>query len=512
MKSLIIEDKLKVMEEDCMKKVLLFLMIPFLLFIIPVQAKASTSLQEEIIYDILVDRFNNGDPTLSEQVRIDDPLAYQGGDLVGITDKLDRIKKLGFTTITISSILENAPDGYHGYWIEDFYNVEEQFGTINDLKKLIEEAHGRDIKVVMELATNYVAKTHPFVNDSSKETWFKENTVEPIESTTWLNDVAVLDQENEEVAQYLIEVAEFWMDETDLDGFKIHAADQSSPDFLEKLTATIKEKDPDFYLLAHLLTDEHLQQVKDISHFDGIENRHMLEKMNEVFTQIETPISILYDERNDESDERDILLLDNPHTARFSNNFADMGRNAVTTWKLALGYMYTMPGIPMIYQGSELPMYGPGFPYNQELVLFNSTDPELEESFERIAALRNEFPVLQYGDVEQLGSNGAFSLFKRTYEDETMYIAINNDSESRAVSITGIESDKQLRGLLGDNIVRENKNGEFKVGIERESVEVYIIEDNKGFNWWLIGFVVGVFALFVAVIVHLSRKQAKREA
>lgn len=501
---------LKVMEENSMKKTLFLLICLCLLFMSPIQAEEGTNLQEEIIYDILVDRFNNGDPTLSEQVRIDDPFAYQGGDLKGITDKLDRIKKLGFTTITISPILENASDGYHGYWIEDFYNVEKQFGTIDDLQKLIEEAHGRDIKVVMEFVTNYVAKTHPFVEDSNKTDWFKENTVKTTDSTTWLEDIVVLDQDNEEVEKYLIDVADYWMTETDLDGFKLHAADQSSPAFLEKLTATIKKNNPDFYLLANLLTDENLEDIKNISHFDGIENYAMLEKMNEVFTQIEQPISILHDQWLKNGEETDILYVDNPHTARFSNNFADMGRNALTTWKLALTYMYTTPGIPMIYQGSELPMYGPGFPYNQSLVLFNSTDPDLEEYFERVSALRNEFPVLQLGDIEQVGTNKGLSLFKRTYEGETMYVAINNDSESRAVSISGIDSDKQLRGLLGDNTVRENNEGEFKVGIERESAEVYIVEDNKGFNWWLIGFVLGVFILFVSVIIYLSNKQKNR--
>lgn len=495
-----------------MKKVLLLLVIPFLLLTTPVLAEDNANLQEEIIYDILVDRFNNGDPTLSEQVNIDDPYAYHGGDLQGITAKLDRIHKLGFTTITLSPIMENVPKGYHGYWIEDFYSIEEQFGTMDDLNKLIEEAHGRGIKVVLEFVTNYVATTHPFVEDSSKEEWFKQNDVEQTESTTWLEDVVVLNQENEEVEKYLIDVAEFWMTETDIDGFKLHAADQSSPMFLEKLTAVIKKVDPDFYILANVLTDQNIDDLKANPHFDGIENQSMLQKMNDVFTQVDSPISILHDELEDSDGDRDLLFVDNRNTARFSNNFADEGRNAVTTWKLALTYMYTMPGIPMIYQGSELPMYGPGFPYNQSLVLFNSTDPELEEAFERVASLRTEFPVLQYGDLEQIGINEGLSVFKRTYENETMYIAINNDSESRAVALTDIDSDLQLRGLLGDNTVRENSDGEFKVGIERESAEVYIIEENKGFNFLLIGFVTGVFFLFVFMVIILSRKQKLRNA
>lgn len=494
-----------------MKKVMIILMIPFLLITTPVFAQENGSLKEEIIYDILVDRFNNGDPTLSEQVDIHDPYAYHGGDLQGITMKLDRIKQLGFTTITLSPIMENAPSGYHGYWVEDFYSIEEQFGTTADLNKLIEEAHGRGIKVILELPINYVASTHPFVEDPSKEDWFKQTDFETTESTTWLDHVAVLNQDHEEVGKYLIDVAEYWMSETEIDGYKLHAADQSSPQFLEELTKKIKEIDPDFFILANTLTDQNIDILRNIPHFDGIENQAMLKKMNEVFTLVDQPISILLDELMESGEDRDILFVDSRNTARFSNNFADEGRNALTTWKLALTYMYTMPGIPMIYQGSELPMYGPGFPANQSLVLFNSTDPDLEEFFERISSLRSEFPVMHYGDLELVGTNEGLSVYKRTYENETMYIAINNDSVSRAISVDDIDSDLQLRGLLGDNTVRENNNGEFKIGIERESTEVYIIEENTGFNFWFIGPVVGIFIIFVVMVIYLSRKQKLRE-
>ena len=494
-----------------MKKVMMILMIPFLLITTPVFAQENGSLKEEIIYDILVDRFNNGDPTLSEQVDIHDPYAYHGGDLQGITMKLDRIKQLGFTTITLSPIMENAPSGYHGYWVEDFYSIEEQFGTTADLNKLIEEAHGRGIKVILELPINYVASTHPFVEDPSKEDWFKQTDFETTESTTWLDHVAVLNQDHEEVGKYLIDVAEYWMSETEIDGYKLHAADQSSPQFLEELTKKIKEIDPDFFILANTLTDQNIDILRNIPHFDGIENQAMLKKMNEVFTLVDQPISILLDELMESGEDRDILFVDSRNTARFSNNFADEGRNALTTWKLALTYMYTMPGIPMIYQGSELPMYGPGFPANQSLVLFNSTDPDLEEFFERISSLRSEFPVMHYGDLELVGTNEGLSVYKRTYENETMYIAINNDSVSRAISVDDIDSDLQLRGLLGDNTVRENNNGEFKIGIERESTEVYIIEENTVFNFWFIGPVVGIFIIFVVMVIYLSRKQKLRE-
>src|SRR5690625_3794961 len=89
-----------------MKKNLFLLCIPFLLMVTPVFAEEDNSLQADIIYDFLVDRFNIGDHQNSEQVRLEDPEAYHGGDLSGITDKLDYIDQLGFTTIVLSSIME----------------------------------------------------------------------------------------------------------------------------------------------------------------------------------------------------------------------------------------------------------------------------------------------------------------------------------------------------------------------------------------------------------------------
>src|SRR5699024_7071099 len=110
-----------------MKKILFFLCIPFLLVVTPVFAEVDNGLQEEIIYDILVVRFKIRYHQNSEHVRLADSVAYHGGDLSGVIAKLDYIDQLGFTTIVLSSIMENASQGYHGYWIEDFYSVELQF-------------------------------------------------------------------------------------------------------------------------------------------------------------------------------------------------------------------------------------------------------------------------------------------------------------------------------------------------------------------------------------------------
>src|SRR5699024_7807451 len=102
------------------------------------------------------------------------------------------------------------------------------------------------------------------------------------------------------------------------------------------------------------------------------------------------------------------------------------------------------------------------------------------------------------------------NVYKRTHNDETLYVAINNGSESQSVTVTGIDSGMQLNGLLGDNLVRETKEGEFKIGIPRETAEVYTVEEDTGINWLFIGFILSVMGVFIIAVIYLSRKQKKR--
>src|SRR5690606_35253489 len=112
-------------------------------------------------------------------------------------------------------------------------------------------------------------------------------------------------------------------------------------------------------------------EVTENMKFDAIENNFVFEKMNEVFTEVDRPVSDIY-EAWEKSKKQNLIYIDNKDVARFSNNVAENGRNTLTIWKMALAYMYTTQGVPIIYQGSEIPMYGPGFPESQLLLQFHS--------------------------------------------------------------------------------------------------------------------------------------------
>jgi cyclomaltodextrinase / maltogenic alpha-amylase / neopullulanase len=470
-----------------------------------------SDIQEQTIYSILVDRFNNGDQAFSEEVRLDDPYAFHGGDIKGIQLKLDELKDLGFTTISLSPIMENATDGYHGYWIEDYYTVEEQFGTMDDLKKLVKEAHKRDMKVMLELVNNYVANSNPIVTDATKSDWILPNEKADATNEPWLNQVVVLNQSNPEVQNMLIDVAKYWLEETDVDGFTLHAADQSDSGFLEKLTSELKKEKEDLYLVADVLSNKAPDTLLQIHTIDVVENPELSNKIIEVLSHVDYPVSDIFQTWEKVGNEDGLIYVDNKVLDRFAQVAGENGRDDVNTWQLALTYLLTSPGVSSIFQGSEIPMYGAGIEETEKLVDFNSGDPDLKEVYSKILSLRTNFPALQYGDFELVESDHGMSVFKRSYQDQTMYIAINNDSVLRSVSIKELDSDLQLRGLLGDDLVRQLDNGDYKISLKRESVDVYIIEENSGINWVFVAPIVIVLVLFLTAVIYLGRKQKKRE-
>jgi len=119
--------------------------------------------RDEVIYQILVDRFDNGDRGNDYLVNHDDLARYQGGDWRGIIDRLGYLQQLGVTTLWISPVVRNVEtdanvDGYHGYWSQDFGATNPHFGDLATLQELVREAHARDMKIIIDIVTNHVGQ------------------------------------------------------------------------------------------------------------------------------------------------------------------------------------------------------------------------------------------------------------------------------------------------------------------------------------------------------------------
>jgi alpha-amylase len=119
--------------------------------------------RDEVIYQVLVDRFANGDVNNDFLVRPGPLARYQGGDWQGIIDHLDYFQELGVTTLWISPIVKNVEtdadvDAYHGYWAQDLTELNPHFGDLSDLRRMTAAVHERGMKVVLDIVTNHMGQ------------------------------------------------------------------------------------------------------------------------------------------------------------------------------------------------------------------------------------------------------------------------------------------------------------------------------------------------------------------
>ncbi len=239
--------------------------------------------RDEVIYQVLVDRFDDADPTNDDLVVEGDLARWQGGDWQGVRLRLDYIQRLGATTIWISPIVRNVErtdrqDGYHAFWAADFTEVEPRFGTLDDLRALVDDAHRRDMKVIVDIVTNHAGRLFyydldgsgsvdegewepPFSDDidyastvrwalPKPRVWLDGETVElsdehfhrrgvtgeyldahQREMGDFFTGLRDLDTEHPEVVAAMIETYARWVELTDIDGFRLDAVPHIAPPF-----------------------------------------------------------------------------------------------------------------------------------------------------------------------------------------------------------------------------------------------------------------------------------------
>lgn len=460
--------------------------------------------QDESIYYIMVDRFMNATTENDADSNLDDPKAYHGGDIQGIIDQLDHIKELGFTAIELSPIMNNGPEGFHGFWIEDFRSVDEHFGTMEDAERLVKEAHKRDMKVIFDMVIGHTASNHPWLDDQGKKDWYTGEVKTDTQSNRWLEGLPTLNFENPEVEEYLLDTAQLWVEKTEVDGFRFYSSSQKTTGFIEKLNEVMSSKGKDLFLMTD--NSSYLEQV------DGIIDNVFFRSTREAFKQSGTSLDNLSGIQNNQinkTQNHTIKQINNYTDVRFTHLAVKEGHNPITRLKLGLTYMFTTPGIPVLYYGTEVPLDDGGDVKNLPMMNFKSSDEQLKQRIEKLTSMRGQFPAMTKGTFEEMHNQNGMVVYKRNHQDSTMIIAINNAEETQSTDITGLKDNQQLRGLLQDGLVRQQKDGNYRLAMARETADVFVVEPDKGYNWLFIGFVGGVLSLFVIAVTVLSLKSRK---
>lgn len=357
----------------------------------------------DVLYLLMPDRFANGNTDNDKlkwmspyKVDRHDPNARHGGDLTGIEKHLDYFTDLGVTTLWFTPILENnMKDGsYHGYAITDYYKVDPRFGSNADYVRLIQEAHSKGLKIVMDMIFNHCGSEHFWLKDMPSKNWFnnpdyKNHYIQTSERLTPIFDLYAsehdlnlatngwfapqmpdLNQKNPYVLRYLIQSSKFWIEYANIDGIRMDTYPYADYDAMADWTNEMNNEYPHFNIVGEAwglepaytaswqnntrLTSKRNSGLKTVMDFS------LMQQMNDAKVE-ETDAdkgfgrvynNFVYDYLY--ADVSHVMaFFENHDTERFLGNGCDTG-----ALKQAYALLLTIPRIPQIYYGSEVLLNG----------------------------------------------------------------------------------------------------------------------------------------------------------
>ena len=471
--------------------------------------------QDDLIYQIMPDRFANGDPSnddpevckgLFDRTK---PRAYHGGDLQGVIDHVPYLKDLGVTAIWLNPIYDNSNHqsdkeksqgftDYHGYGPVDFYAVDEHFGDLAKMKDLVETAHHAGIKVILDMIANHTGPHHPWVEAPPTPTWFHgtpaKHIAESWQAWTLINPHATpllqastlngwfgnvlpdLNQDDPEVARYIIQNTLWWIGSTGVDGIREDTVPYVPRRFWHDWTAAIKKEFPDFRVVGEVAdinpavvsffqgglqqndrVDTGIDTVFDFPSYAAI-RRTFAEGKSVRDLAATLAHDYLYPNPNDL-----VTFLGLHDVARFMN---EQGAT-LDGLKLAFTYLMTSRGIPMIYYGDEIAMTGGNDPDNRRdfpggwkedarNAFTTGRTPDEQHVFDhvrKLAQLRRDYPVMRHGEMKQLGVSDEVYIYTRG----DMIILLNNGAKPvRIVAPAASGTWRDLLEVLGYIPVRDD--------------------------------------------------------
>ncbi|MGH4117689.1 alpha-amylase family glycosyl hydrolase [Clostridium sp.] len=437
---------------------------------------------EDLIYFIMTDRFYNADTSDDKSdVNKNDPKAYHGGDLKGVIDKLDYIKSLGTTAIWITPVVKNEPQGYHGYWTEDFYSVDSHLGDMAILKELVTQAHKRDMKVLLDHVINHTGYKSSWLTDESKKDWFHPkldisnwNDQDQVENG-WLAGLPDLNTENPQVKKYLLDNTLWWIEQTGVDGMRLDTVRHVPKEFWQEFTKTIKEKHPSFYFLGEVWNENprYLEEYHKLG-LDGLTNYSMFKGIRESFTRFGKTnplISAIKREKSFTSPEENGIFVDNHDNTRLITQGRENGSEYL---KQALTFIMTYPSIPIIYYGTEIGMEGGADPDNRRDMEWDKVENnDMLTFYKSLADLRKTNPAIISGEFKLLDYDDYFISYMREKDGKSIIVIINLQTKDRDVVINIPNKTKVFKDLITS---KDFKVKDQKLDISLKQLDLIILE------------------------------------
>lgn len=411
--------------------------------------------RDTIWYQIYPDRFCNGDASRDPagvlpwrergSVRNDE---FFGGDLAGITQKLDYLKELGISGIYLTPINE-APTT-HKYDTTDYRRIDPQFGTAETMKTLVDEAHRRQIRIMLDGVFNHSGRRFaPWLDVREKgpasaywdwfmvREWpFHENDgcarSGQYYAFAFVDGMPKLNTNNPRVREYLIDVCESWVREYDIDGLRLDVANELSHRFCKELRARLKALKPDFYILGEIWHDA-LPWLRG-DEFDAVMNYPLRAGIKDFWIDksltgedFEYMLNRCSTGCMQQMGDVMFNLLDSHDTKRL---WSDVENPDVFFQQLAV--LLSMPGSPCIYYGTEIGMEGGHDPDCRRCMPWRDIEAgmfvDCTETVRRLLKLRGDEPLMRSRELH-FPDNGrkprVLTFYKTGPENRYVEVIIN---------------------------------------------------------------------------------------
>ena len=360
-----------------------------------------------VFYQIFVDRFHMGNDTKDKSYincewgEIPTPKTFAGGDIKGITKKLDYIQSLGCNAIYLTPVFCSVSN--HKYDISDYYQVDPQFGANEDLKELIETAHKKGVRIVLDAVFNHCSEHLMQFQDVMKNgkkskyfDWFvikgDEVSQDAVNYETFAacSYMPKFNTSNQEVQEFLLNIATYYIKEYDIDGWRLDVSDEISHTFWREFRKRIKALKKDAVIIgenwhdaSHYLRGDQYDSIMNYAFtkacldYFATETKNAEEmawKLNEILMRNTTPVNQMM-----------LNLLDSHDTHRF---FKEVGKDTFKM-KAALSLLYLFVGAPCIFYGTEILTCGGYDPDCRRCMDWEkaSVDGEYQEIYELLITL-----------------------------------------------------------------------------------------------------------------------------
>ena len=391
---------------------------------------------------------------------------------------IDHVKEIGCSAIYIGPLFESVG---HGYETTDYKKLDGRLGTNDDLREFVMLAHEKGIRVILDGVFNHTGRDFFAMQDIRKNRenspyrdwyrnvnfWGNNEFNDGFSYDNWggYNIMAKLNQQNPAVRDYICDVIRFWVKEFDIDGIRLDAADVLDFSFMQALRQTANQVKADFWLMGEVIHGDYTRWVNEGT-LHAVTNYHLHKALysghNEHnYFEIAHTVKRLYGMGGNRPDGLKLYnFVDNHDVERIASKLINKD-HFVPVHVL----LYTLPGVPSIYYGSEFGIegkktYGTDAPLRPELHLEDFADAIEKNAWTKLIAalgrIRKDTPALSYGDYQELVLTNRQYAFARNLDGKSVLVAVNNDEKPAWINMPAGNAPAYVGALSGRVLKAEN--------------------------------------------------------